>query len=416
MGKRITDSRWFYIIISLLLAFVLWIYVGKWLNPEVTNSIRNVQVVFSGLEKLEERGLMISEGEDQTVTLRVRARREVFSRLSQGDITVTVDVSGISEPSEQSVSISSKNITFPRSITAADSIDIQYTSPSVIKFTVSNWASKEVEVKGVFTGSVADGYQRGEFSIAPEKITISGQEELVNQVDYARVTVSQQDMQESYIADCGYTLVDYNGDPIAAGSLTCDPMTVLVTLPVVVLKEIPLTVNLIAGGGATEENATVKIEPVDSIMVSGDKADVEGLKSIYMGDIALSKIYGTDTFERKIQLAPELVNVSGVTEVTITVSINGLSTRTMKVDEIEIINKPDGYAVEAVTKSCSVLIRGKQETVDAVMDSQLRIVADLSDVDLSIGSQTVPVKVYLDGSSEVGVVGDYSIVISLSRQ
>ena len=40
--------------------------------------------------------------------------------------------------------------------------------------------------------------------------------------------------------------------------------------------------------------------------------------------------------------------------------------------------------------------------------------ADLSNTDLSTGSRTVPVKVYLDGSSSVGVVGDYSISISLS--
>ena len=62
-----------------------------------------------------------------------------------------------------------------------------------------------------------------------------------------------------------------------------------------------------------------------------------------------------------------------------------------------------------------VLIRGTQEAVDAVTASQVRIVADLSNLDLSTGSRTVPVKVYLDGSSEVGVVGEYNISISVSR-
>ena len=67
------------------------------------------------------------------------------------------------------------------------------------------------------------------------------------------------------------------------------------------------------------------------------------------------------------------------------------------------------------TQSCTVLIRGTQEAVDAVTASQVRIVADLSNLDLSTGSRTVPVKVYLDGSSEVGVVGEYNISISVSR-
>ena len=48
MGKKITDSRWFYIVVSLLLSFVLWIYVGKEANPLKTNTLSGVQVVFSG--------------------------------------------------------------------------------------------------------------------------------------------------------------------------------------------------------------------------------------------------------------------------------------------------------------------------------------------------------------------------------
>ena len=34
--------------------------------------------------------------------------------------------------------------------------------------------------------------------------------------------------------------------------------------------------------------------------------------------------------------------------------------------------------------------------------------------DPSTGSRTVPVKVYLDGSSSVGVVGEYAISVSLT--
>lgn len=62
MGKKILNSKWIYVILSVLLAFVLWLYVGREANPEVTNTLSHVQVVYSGLESLEERGLMISEG------------------------------------------------------------------------------------------------------------------------------------------------------------------------------------------------------------------------------------------------------------------------------------------------------------------------------------------------------------------
>ena len=414
MEKKITDSKWFYVIVSILMAFILWIYVGKDANVVISESLRDVQVVFSGLEKLEERGLMISSGADQTVSLRIQARRDVWNRLNQGETTVTIDVSGIVEPGEQSVTITSQMVDFPRSITLIDSIDLLYASPNAVQFTVSNWASKEVEVRGNFTGGVADGYQRGEFSFAPQKVTISGQEELVNQVDYAQVTVSQEDISSTYREDTGYLLIGYDGNPIESDALECEPETVLATLPVVKLKEVPLSVELVDGGGATDKNATVDIQP-SSIMVAGSDEDLEGLTSLSLGEIKLYQVFGTLTQKMTIPLAPELANVSGVTEATVTVTVEGLSTRVMEASNIEIINVPDGYVAEKVTQTCTVLIRGTEEAVNAVVSSQLRVVADLANVNLSTGNQTVPVRVYLDGSSDVGVVGDYNINISVSR-
>ena len=70
-------------VLSILLAFLLWVYVGNDPNSVDTGTLRNVRVVFSGLEKLEERGLMISEGAEQTVNLQLSARGEVWSRLNQ---------------------------------------------------------------------------------------------------------------------------------------------------------------------------------------------------------------------------------------------------------------------------------------------------------------------------------------------
>lgn len=415
MGKKITDSRWFYIVISLLLAFILWIYVGKEANPIKTSTLSNVQVVYSGLEKLEERGLMISEGADQTVALRIRARSDVWARLNQGETTVTIDVSGITEPGEQNVTITSRNISYPRSITATDSIELQYTSPGAVTFTVSKWASKDVDVRGVFEGSIADGYQRGEFSMAPEKVTVSGPQELVEQVDYARVTVTQTDMNATYSQDTGYTLIDYDGNPIFADELETEPETVLVTLPVEKLKEVELTVDIIPGGGATADDVEIDIEP-KTIMVSGSDEDLENLDSISLGEIDLADVFGSLTQSMPIQLDSVLTNVSGITEAKVTVTVKGLTTKVLQVSNISFINKPAGYQADVVTQSCSVQIRGTEEAVAAVTASQLRIVADLSAVELSTGNQTIPVKVYLDGSSDVGVVGDYNIVVSITRE
>ena len=208
---------------------------------------------------------------------------------------------------------------------------------------------------------------------------------------------------------------DTDGEPVAdAELLTADPATVLTVLPVVQLKEVELTVDILPGGGATEDDVTVDIEP-GTITVSGEAADLAELDSVSLGEIDLSQVFGTLTQKMPINLDGTLENVSGPAEATVTVRVEGLSTKTLEADNIEVINKPEGYEANPVTQSLTVLVRGTQETLDAVTASQIRIVADLARLDLSTGTRTVPVRVYLDGSSDVGVVGEYNISISISR-
>jgi len=414
--KKIADSKTFYIVVSLLLAFALWLYVGNEANPDSTGTIRGLRLNMTGLERLEERGLMISQGAEQTVTLTLQAKRDVLSKLQDNsdNITVTVDVSNITEPGEVSLDY---RISYPLSV-LGEVITERDKRPDKVVLTISRRMEKEVEVRPVFNGSVAEDYQLGEFSLAPQVILVQGRQEIIEQISYAQVTVSVQNMSETYSQETPVVLMDFNGEPLDAGrasEVEAGETTILVTLPVFKLKEIPLTVTLNPGGGATGADAVVDIEP-KSIMVSGSESDLEALREIQLDPIELSNIYNTNTLTRTIKLSPELTNVSGVTEATVTVTIQGLASRVVEVDNIEIINGPEGYLAERVTRSVTLQIRGSQEAVDAVLPSQLRIVADLKDINVVPGSQTVPVKVYLDGSSGAGVVGSYNIVISITQE
>lgn len=413
MGKKIRDSKWLYMVLSLLLAVILWMYVMTDLNPEDTKTLYNVPVVFTGLDTLEERGLTISEGANQTVTLSLQATRSVLQQLNNENVSVAINVSNKDTGVQTEVNYTP---TYPRSV-SNDPITIRSRSPSVIQYTISKWVTREIEVRGSFTGSVAEGFQKGELSISPSTITVSGQEDVVNQIDYAQVVLSQTELSETYTGELPFALVGFNGEAVSAEGLELSSQTVMVTLPVVQLKEVKLTVEVVPGGGATQDDAKITISP-ESIMVSGGEDDLESLTEISLGQIELQKIFGTDQITFKIPLDESLTNVSGVSEATVTVSISGLATRTIEVDNIQV-TEPDGYHAELVTTSRLVMIRGSQDAVDQVIPSQIRIVADLSEMgeeSIATGTQTVPVKVYLDGTGDVGVVGtDYNVTVTITR-
>lgn len=407
------ENKGLYIIFSLLLAVALWLYVGSGDSQDEDVTIRNVPVVFTNLDQLEEKGLMITDGSNQTITLNVRGNRNVIYKLSKDNVSVSVDVSNIKNPGTFSSGYSGVNL--PSNVVRS-SVSINSASMQNIEFTVARRTDREVEIRGLFNGDVAEGFQTGEFSITPGSITISGEEDLVNLVDFAQVVVTQDEaLSETYSGERPFQLIGFDGSVLDMKALNLETSvdSVHVVLPVVKLKEVPLTVEIVDGGGAKAENAKISIEP-KSIMVSGSEEALAGIKELSLGQVELYKIFSQDTLTFPIQLNTALNNVSGVTEATVTVKISGLTTRTLEADNIEFINAPNGYTAQPVTKSRLVQIRGEADAVNAIIPSQLRIVADLKDA--ATGSQTVPVKVYLDGSSEVGVVGgDYNIVVKITR-
>ena len=68
MGKKILDSKLLYALLAILIAVGLWFYVAITENGTADLTISGVPVVFLNEDLLEENGLMISEGKDQTVS------------------------------------------------------------------------------------------------------------------------------------------------------------------------------------------------------------------------------------------------------------------------------------------------------------------------------------------------------------
>lgn len=406
-------NKGLYMVLSVLVAIGLWAYVVGALNPDSSGPVRNLPVTFVGTDVLESRGLMITSGLEQTVTLNVNGKRDALLALSAETVSITIDVSSITQPGQYS---SEYQVSFnPPSGVSSSSLVTTDRYPQTVSYTVVRQATRTIPVRGTATGSVAEGYQAGEFSFAPDTLEVRGEEALVNQIDYALVTLDQEDMSETYSGDLPYVFITFTGDTMDPAELETSATLVRTTLPVFQLKEVPLSINLIPGGGASEKNVKVEIEP-KSIVISGAPADLEPLKEVSLGDIDLAKVPGSDILTFPISLSSELTNVSGVAEAVVTLSMEGLTTTTLEVDNIELIHCPEGYFAEAVTRTRQIQIRGAAEAVETVTASQLLIVADLENAVAATGTQTIPVKVYLNGRNDVGVVGDYNIVVSITRR
>ena len=90
MWKKITDSKWFYMGVSLLWALVLWVYVGQEGITGVGAPVGGIMVTGDGLAGVEERGLMVCEGaDDVTVNAQITQAVSVLTGVSTNRISIS---------------------------------------------------------------------------------------------------------------------------------------------------------------------------------------------------------------------------------------------------------------------------------------------------------------------------------------
>ena len=385
MMVRLRESRWVYILLSILLAIVFWAYIRAAVDPNGTATIHNVRVETTGNNVLTSQGLAVSEISPQVVELQVEGPNSARTNLirNRSGLYVRVDVSSCVE------------------------------GENTLRWREVWLYTKSFDVQFQLEGRVAEGYQMGTIAIEPEQVVVSGPVEQVNQVDKVVAILKAEELSERFAGDLPLTPLDKQGKPLTDLELTLSAETAYVVVPVVMMKEVPLTVNLLPGGGATEDDAVRDIDP-PTIVVSGSEEDLEGLEEISLGSISLSDVVGTNTFPRPINLDPSLTNESGLTTAQVTVTVDGLDTEVFPVTNIRTINAPEGYTVDIVTQSVLVTVRGPAEELAKIDASQLRIVADLTNV-TTLGTSQVPAQVRLDGTSTVGVINSYTISVNMSR-
>ena len=410
MMGRLSESRWFFVLLSILLAIVFWVYVRASVDPTASTTLHNVRVELTGTNVLTSQGLTVASLSTERVEVRVEAPTSVLANLRrfQENMYVRLDVSRCVEGENRM----EWRPVLPTNFNV-DEVVIQEQSPTAIIVTVEKLYAQTYDVEFQLNGRVARGYQMGTPAIEPEQVVVSGPVEQVNQVDKVAAILDSEELSERFTGDLPLTLLDKEGNPLSDLEVTLSADTAYVVVPVVVTKEVRLEVNVLAGGGATREDAKIDIDP-QTIVVSGAEADLEGLEEISLGSIDLSNVVGTNTFTFPISLDPSLTNESGLTTATVTVTVEGLDTEVFAVSNIRTIRAPEGSVPNVVTQSVLVTVRGPAEDLANIDASQIQIVADLSNV-TTLGSSRVSAQVYLNATSTVGVVGDYTIVVDISR-
>lgn len=409
--KKIYNSKAFWMIVSLLASLAIWVYVTSVETDESKTTFRGVKVELVGEDILRDsKNLVVTDMDTSTVTVEVVGPRRIIGSLSSDQLVAQVDVSKLSRAAYTSQQYT---IVYPDG-TDTSKLSENRRTPETINFMVSAQTSKSIQVRGSFDGSLAEGYTAEMPVFEPSTITITGSEAYLKDVEYAWVTFSKENVDSTYSVETGFTLMDANNEPCSTTGISFSTDVVTATLPLLTLKEVNLDVNIIEGAGATKANTKITIDPV-SVTLAGDSSLLAGMNKIILATIDLTDFSSTFTETYTIPIDNELKNTTGITKATVTVEIVGLETKTFRVTNFSCINATEGYEADIITESKEITLRGTPEALAQIKDENIRAVADLTDYKESTGTYMPLVRVYVDGFTDVGAIGENTISIEIRK-
>ncbi len=411
-SKKIPRNKVFLVIISLIFSLLLWVYVTSTVGDEHTEVYNGVKLVYVGEDALRaSKGLVITSRDATSVRVSITGSRRVISKLDVSDLSATIDLSSITSANTY---VSAYKINFPSGIDAS-SLQVNYTTPETVSYRVDKLSTKTVPVKGIFNGSAAEGFSAESLEFEPSSVKVSGPASSLEKIEDAWIEVDRENVDKTLIYDSDYVLRDADGAAITDDAVIRENPTVSVTLPIISVKEVALDVNIIDGAGATDANVKIDIEP-DSVVLAGSAEVLSGTNVIYLANIDLSDIDDSMTATYPIVIPNDTDMISGAKEAKVTVELKGLSKKTVSVSNISSVEVTDGYNADVMVESIDVIIRGPEDVLEGISDVNVRAVADLSEFGNATGIVSAPVKIYIDGTTNAGALGDYKVYVNISIQ
>lgn len=399
------NNKFYSALLSVIVAFGLWMYVINYVSPESAETYYNIPVVMEGESILNEHGLMVTGASTTTVSLHLSGNRSDLNKVNSGNITVKADLSKIYEPGNR-IHIDYK-ISYPGDVPSNAFVE---ESRSPLYLNVEYRRNKAVPVEVQWTGTRSEDYiyDTENALLDYPDITVIGPASVADLIKKAVIEVDLTEQTESFSETYRYTLCDEEGNPIDAEEITTNVEEVRLDMRIQKIKEVQLVANVIYGGGASEMNTTVEVNP-KTIRLSGSEAALAELgDSITLCTVNLSEIEKSIDQSYIINLPEGVVNQTGVDEATVSIKFTGLATKDFVVENIRAINVPEGLAAELITAKLTVTVRGASMLVNAMSAEDISITVDFTGAE--VGSSTYKATiVFGEEFSSVGAMGTYSV-------
>lgn len=370
-------------IVSLILAFVIWMGIVNISNPIVPGQSYTIPVEVRNEGILEAANLTYRIEEKDSVTVNYSVRTRNSSLLRPSDFSASIDLSDYSDvtgavPVTVVINKNKENLIVEGAVVA---------KPMVLHIKTEALINKTYELKSMPDGKPEDGYALGLTALQPDSVMIRGPESLVTKIGSVGIPIKVNNSKADLEGETTPVYFDDDGKTLDFGDkVTITPEKVGYRLPVLRAKNLALNFE-VKGNVASGYRFTGVECDKKSIPVVGTKSVLASVNTLSVADTKLSvegamkdKVVHLDL---NAYLPPDTA-IAGDENgaVTVTLKVEPLATKayTFNLADLPVQgNKPEeeyAFSPEGV----EVTVKGLKDDLDVLDKKDLKAVIDVSDM------------------------------------
>ena len=401
---RVKRIKWLDVValvMSILIAFIIWLYAISTNSPIYESSIKSINVSVENIPT----GLSVISGLDHTVNLKVKGKRSDVLALTESDIKAYVDASGCVESDNHQYELD-VNVNLPSGITLSEIY------PQKVIVYLDNTTSKSLPIKINLRNYTIDSNCTLEKSTPDlSTVTIKGPADELNKIEEARVTIEPGYINTSMTASGSVLLYDYEGNLYSNPYVTCSVSDVLVRIDVHKYKTVPLKVAY-KYGYYNDNNVTVSVEPSE-VRIKGAAEVIDDINSIIIATIDETEVMSDGKVVYELELPNGITTQQDIENVVVNITHKNTEVKTLSVRNIRLDNGEDGRTYEFMHDSVNVTIRGTAGEYFTQFDEEnITVVLNMKNYKNIYGNVTVPAQIEINNPSSdtlIYALGSYSV-------
>lgn len=404
----------FLILLSLLIAFLSWLFVVQADQEKQTKTLKNISINMEETEdsigKLGLRTLTVDQ--QQRVDVQVEGVIYEVGGLSGEDIEVKPDISKITEAGTYDVELRATVKDKNKQIT------IKSITPRTIKLKFDSLETRTFDIEERISDySAPEGYQIRASTLNPAQVTVTGPEEEISKIYTvaAQQSLENAELTSTYTGTIPLTFLDKDRNELDLKYVSPDVTEIQVTIPITKIKTIPLKLNFINVPSGFNVNSLKFEMSNDEIEVDGPEDLLNKYDQIELGYINIRDLDLDSVYSFEVKLNTGLYNTRNIKNVQVKFDSEGMTRKKFNVQGVQLTNVPLNYKVSAITEEIlDVEILGPQEVVDTLTAGDIIAEINLNESSsIESGRLELPVKISVPGKNNVWAFGSYQAIVSI---